>query len=179
MKASSQLRVVGLAVGLSVAALFGCGEDGEASHRRQSVTNEDTVACAMTDATDPVVARRLEGATLTAMGAPTVREVNGKRVSSLDVRVDFPRASAGGTAAQGSGRGKVQCSGSCSGAICDPPRGCDPTATGCTQLYCSVGCNSTCTKTMEYDPDGGTDAGTADAGSSDAGASDAGASRLE
>ena len=176
-------RIGGWVAGLLVTALLGCGEEEGPSPRTETATKE-AARCAMVDATDPEVARSLTGTKLTQLGPPTVRYVDGKKISSqrLLVEESADRSQAGlgeSRAPRTLGVVVKSCAGTCTGMNCSAPKGCEPALPGgeCTDVRCDRDCTGSCTKTTEYEPDAGTsDAGTSDAGASDAGASDAGAS---
>ncbi|MFY1832111.1 hypothetical protein ACN47A_39790 [Myxococcus fulvus] len=167
MTSLNPLHRVVVAVGLAVAALWACGDEPGAASRIES-TSAST--CAFVDNTPPDVARRLEGAVMTPLGPAQSHEKDGKRVSTLAVRVDFPAASH--SASNGppvvipGGEGTIVCTGTCTGGGgCPPPTGCVAVPTGCSQLSCGH-CDGGCSKTTIYIP---SDGGTTDAGTSDSG----------
>ncbi|GEN08476.1 hypothetical protein SAMN05443572_10695 [Myxococcus fulvus] len=170
MTSLNPLHRVVVAVVLAVAALWACGDEPRVASRIEAAASTDQPACPFVDNTPPDVARQLEGAVLTPIGDARNRVEDGKRVSTLSVRVEFPAASHSASNVPPvvipGGEGTIICTGTCTGPNgCPPPKGCVAVPTGCSPLNCDF-CDGGCSKTTIYiPPDGGTsDAGTPDAG---------------
>ncbi|CAM3762949.1 hypothetical protein G4177_13000 [Corallococcus sp. ZKHCc1 1396] len=181
MKTQKHACIRGMVAGLLVTALLGCGDEGASPPETETATRDTAETCKMIDATEPEVARLLEGAKLTPLGPATVRHVDGQRVSTLRFQVEpttLSQSSSGEpVAAMAGGTGTITCTGGCTGkGRCGSPNGCDAVYGGCTAVECANDCVGSCMKTTVYTPSdaGVSDAGTADAGASDAGASDSG-----
>ncbi|MCP3057629.1 hypothetical protein LXT21_02435 [Myxococcus sp. K38C18041901] len=164
MTSLNPLHRVVVAVVLAVAALWACGDEPRATSRIESAVATDSSTCAFVDNTPPDVARRLEGTVMTALGPEKSHEEEGKRVSTLSVRVESP-GSHTASSATALGEGIIICTGTCSGQACPAPRGCKADLGGCTPLSCGH-CDGGCSQTTIFIPfDGGTaDAGTPDSG---------------
>ncbi|MBZ4395125.1 hypothetical protein [Myxococcus sp. AS-1-15] len=180
MTSLNPLHRVVVAVVLAVAALWACGDEPKAASRIDAAASTDAPACAFVDNTPPDVARQLEGAVLTPLGAARNHEEDGKRISTLSVRVEFPTASHSASNVPPivipGGEGTIICTGTCIGGNgCPPPTGCVAVPTGCSQLNCGF-CDGGCSKTTIFIP---SDAGTSDAGASDSGTPDAGPPNLQ
>ncbi|MCY1042367.1 hypothetical protein OV208_13665 [Corallococcus sp. bb12-1] len=175
MKTQAKAHIRGLVAGLFITALIGCGDEGGVPPAAGAATQEASASCKMVDATEPEVARLLQGAKLTPLGPATETHVDGRKISTLRFQVESTVAAqsnpGGSVASMAAGNGTIICTGGCTGKRCGSPNGCDAVSEGCTAIDCQNDCDGSCMKTTVYTP---TDAGVSDAGTQDAGASDSG-----